>query len=362
MAAPTAIVGATALVGNDLRPVDDAAIVIRDERVISVGRRRDIPLPERAQVVDGKRLTIAPGFIDAHVHIGFFDPIEVLAGGVTQVRDLGWPPAEIFTLARRSRRADFAGPDVVAAGQILTPPGGYPTRAAWAPPGTGLEVPDRGAAEDAVDAMAAAGACVIKVALNPPAGPSFELPVLRSVVEAAHSRGLRVTAHVFGLEELHKALDAGVDELAHMLLSPEPIPDATIARMVAHDMVVVPTLAIFSGAGRRIAIENLRRFLDAGGWVVYGTDLGNAGPRPGIDPTEVNAMSEAGMTAREILLAATSAAAHALGWHATGALEQGAAADLVAFRGDAPADTRALTRVAAVWRRGRLVERSREGS
>src|SRR2546426_904373 len=73
--------------------------------------------------------TLLPGFIDCHVHLGFFQPRAVLRGGVTTVRDLGWP-------------LDVAldgGPDVLRAVQILTAPGGYPLRAGWAPKGTARE-------------------------------------------------------------------------------------------------------------------------------------------------------------------------------------------------------------------------------
>ena len=352
----TAIVGATALVGAELEPVPQSAIVIDGERIREVGPRDRVGVPPHAVTVDAAGLTIAPGFVDAHVHIGFYDPVDVLARGVTTVRDLGWPATDIFSLARASARPDFLGPTILAAGQILTAPGGYPTRAAWAPPGTGLEVPRPVDAPHAVRLMADAGACVIKVALNPPAGPSLDAATLTAIVEAAHARPLRVTGHVFGLEELHKALDAGLDELAHVLMSPEPIPQDTLERMVAQGMVMVPTMAIFNGRARDIALANLRDFLESGGTVVYGTDLGNEGPRPGIDAREVAAMAEAGMSGRDIIAAATSAAASLLGLDSIGSVTAGMAADLVAFHGDPLREPAALTRVARVWRRGTPIE------
>ena len=350
-----AIVGVTALVGRDLRPLHDATVVIEDEHVETVGPRRQVSVPEGAEVMDGVGLTLAPGFIDAHVHIGFARPHDVVAGGVTTVRDLGWPAARIFELASRSREPDFDGPTVLAAGPILTAPGGYPARAAWAPHGTALEIETEHDAASAVEDMAEAGACVIKVALNPPAGPALETSLLKAIVGAAHACALRVTAHVFGLRELDKALRAGVDELAHMLLGPDVLPMETIARMVDANMVVVPTLGIFPRSSRELAIQGLRRFLDAGGRAVYGTDLGNDGPRPGIDPVEVQALIAAGMNPAEVIAAATVTAAEILGLENSGVLQPGAVADLVAFHGDALHDYNALTRVVRVWRRGNPV-------
>jgi hypothetical protein len=98
---------------------------------------------------------------------------------------------------------------------------------------------------------------------------------------------------VFGLAELRKALATGVDELAHMLLSPEPLPDDVVDAMVDAGMTVVPTLSIFFDDAQDIAIANTRRFVEGGGRVVYGTDLGNAGPQPGIDAREISALMRA---------------------------------------------------------------------
>jgi imidazolonepropionase-like amidohydrolase len=346
------ILGATALVGDELAVVEDAAIVIGGGVIRAVGGRADIQIPAEAQVIEARGHTLIPGFIDAHVHIGFYEPSAVVAGGVTTVRDLGWPPARITPLVRASRADDFPGPTIVAAGPMLTAPGGYPARATWAPPGTELEVDSPEGARGAVASVADAGYAIVKIALNPPAGPVLDLDTLIAIVVAAHARSLKVTGHVHGLAELDKALDAGMDELAHMLTSDERIPDATIARMVAAGMVVVPTLSIFTGSPLRTAIGNLHAFKTAGGRIVYGTDLGNAGPRPGIDATEVRAMATAGMTGLDIIRAATVDAAAWLGLGTTGVIEGGRAADLVLIRGDPVRSPEVLTDVVSVWRRG----------
>ncbi|MFN2388872.1 MAG: amidohydrolase family protein [Actinomycetota bacterium] len=349
---PVAVVGATAWVGPRLSPVPDAVVVMVDGAIAAVGARAATPVPDGAVAVDAAGTTLVPGFIDAHVHIGLASPKEVVRGGVTTVRDLGWPPELIFPLVERAAAPSFEGPRVLAAGPILTAPGGYPTRAAWAPAGTGLQVASPARAEPMVERVAALGATVIKVALNPPAGPTLDLAVLSTIVAAAHDRGLKVTGHVAGVSELEKALDAGMDELAHMLMTPEGIPDALLEAMVATGMTVVPTLSIRAGGDRAIAVENLRRFVGMGGRIVYGTDLGNAGPRPGIDPLEVGALREAGLSARAVVAAATVDAAEWLGLAGAGVLEPGAPADLVALDGDLDRDPAGLTRPRLVFRGG----------
>lgn len=345
------IIGATALVGTELGATEDATVVVEDGTIRAIGTG-DIEIPSGADRIDARGCTLIPGFIDAHVHIGFYEPRDVLRGGVTTVRDLGWPPERIEHLVRASRSDEFDGPTILAAGPMLTAPGGYPTRAPWAPDGTGLEVRGPEEAERAVSSVADAGAVIVKVALNPPVGPVLSLDTLAAIVDAAHERGLKVTGHVHGLDELDKALAAGMDELAHILTSAERIPDPTIERMASTGMVVVPTLSIFSGAALEVAIANLQAFRAAGGRVVYGTDLGNEGPRPGIEPNEVRAMAQAGMPARDIIRSATVDAAAWLGLETTGAIEVGRAADLVLIEGDPVARPEALTQIRAVWRRG----------
>ena len=351
-----AISGAAALVGDQLELETDVVIVVGGPKVVAVGSTATTPIPSDAEVFDGTGLLFVPGFIDAHVHIGLSDPAEVLAGGVTSARDLAWPPDEMRRLIQVSHGKDYVGPLLLWAGPMLTAPGGYPTRAGWAPEGTGLEVASPAEARDAVQRLAAAGVDWIKVALNPLVGPTLDHWTLRAVVDAAHGHDLRVTAHIFGLDELKKALDAGVDELAHMLMSPEEIPEPVITRMVKAGVTVVPTLSIFFGEDREIAIDNLARFLDAGGQVVYGTDLGNEGPKPGIDPREIDGLSEAGLTSREIVETATTAASRWLGLADRGVIAEGYTADLVALPEGALDDPTLLTDVRLVFKQGRRVD------
>ncbi|MGH9269430.1 MAG: amidohydrolase family protein [Acidimicrobiales bacterium] len=182
-------------------------------------------------------------------------------------------------------------------------------------------------------------------------GPTLPPEVLRAVVEEAHAAGLKVTSHLGSLAELQIALDAGVDELAHGLWSDEEIPDALIHRMVAQGMVVVPTLHIHPSPTR---LRNLGRFVDARGRVVYGTDMGNLGPPPGVDPEELALMVGAGMTPLRALSAATSDAARHLALPGRGRIVPGALADLLLVEGNPLEDLSTLARPVLVMREGRV--------
>src|SRR5206468_3767305 len=131
-----------------------------------------------------------------------------------------------------------------AAGPMLTAPGGYPTRAAWAPRGTGREIQGTAEAAGTVAELAGLGAAHIKVSLNADAGPTPSDGELLAIVAEAHERELPVTAHVQGRGQAERALGAGIDELAHCPWT-ERVPDPVIEAM-AKSMRMVSTMDIHS--------------------------------------------------------------------------------------------------------------------
>lgn len=304
-----------------------------------IARVGTFPLPPGARILRGK--TVLPGFIDCHVHLKLSSPSRELAGGVTTVRDLGWSPSLLKAPPRD-------GPQVLAVGPILTAPGGYPSKAGWCPPDAALEVTP-GQAPEQVRQLARAGACAIKVALEPRAGPTLDATTLTAIVRAAHQTGLRVTAHISTLPELTKALDCGVDELAHGLFDDTLIPDATLARMRRARVAMVPTLHVGPGANR---LANAGRYHKLGGRLLFGTDLGNYGTAPGIDVTELELMVQAGLTPLQALHCATGAAAAWLGLPDRGMLAPGRRADLVLVEGNPLEDLSLLARPLEVLRAG----------
>jgi imidazolonepropionase-like amidohydrolase len=348
------------------RLVEEVFVVLDGARVAFSGTASEWEQPEPAWVVDTadeadpsrpKRPHIdeeievegfiMPGVVDRHVHMGFANPAALLAGGVTAVRDLGWPPDDIFPLAAAWDSPSFNGPLIRAVGPIFTCPGGYPSRAAWAPAGTALEV--RGAVEAAEAVwkmLGRSGVQVIKVAMNSEVGPTLSDEELVAICDAAHHRKAIVTAHVQGRGQAERALGAGVDELAHTPWT-ERLGDRLIQAMAGR-VRIVSTLDILS-YGRdtpelRIAVDNLSRFILEGGTVVYGTDLGN-GPIPSsIHVGEAWHLRRAGLTPEQVLEALTFRP-----------LAKGEPADLVALAENPLESLEALSEVMGVIRGGRFV-------
>jgi imidazolonepropionase-like amidohydrolase len=334
-ARPFALVGARVWHRGVLEP---ATIVVDEGRIVAV--EAGAAAPEGTARRDVSGLTVLPGFIDTHVHVHLSSAADILAGGVTTVRDLGSP--------REPREAAGATPlGLVLAGRILTPVGGYPTRS-WGGLGESREVAGIDDARRAVAEQLDEGATVIKVALDAAGGPLFDSHVLVALVNAAHGADVRVTAHVDHPDGLSLAMGAGVDELAHLPLY-DISPDE-MGRIAEAGVVLCPTLAIRgtdANAGRAVAA-----FREAGGTVLYGTDLGNDRTAPGIMPEEVAALRSAGLSPAEVVEAATAAAAAHLGLPDRGRIEVDAVADLVAVAGDPFADPGAYAEVRLVLASG----------
>ncbi|MFC7877451.1 amidohydrolase [Isoptericola sp. NPDC057391] len=250
--------------------------------------------------------TVLPPFTDAHVHLGLVDPAPLRARGVAAVHDLGWEPQEVAALA-----AEPGLPRVAYAGAFLTAPGGYPSDRDWAPPGAVETVADPASAVAAVDRQVSAGASFVKVALHVGAGPTPDEATLAAVVGHAHDRGRPVVAHAEGAGQAARAFEAGVDRLAHAPFS-ERLDDDLLTAMAGggatrRPMTWLSTLDIHGWGDptpeHEVALDNVRRFVAAGGRVRYGTDLGN-GPLPvGLNARELAALADSGLGRRSLLVA-----------------------------------------------------------
>lgn len=231
-------------------------------------------------------------YVDHHVHLGLVDWSLLPDGELGGVVDLGWSPA-IGDIARDLRAA---GLRVDVAGGFLTAPGGYPSDRPWAPRGSTAFVAEPDDADAAVAAQRELGATVVKVTLNRDAGPVPDLATLEAVVRAAD--GLPVVAHVQGAGMLELALAAGVATIAHAPWT-HHLDDAVIAECVEAGQGWISTLDIHgfgsTSPDQERALDNLGRFHQAGGRVLYGTDLGN-GPLPaGLNHRELDLLGRAGL-------------------------------------------------------------------
>jgi len=189
-----------------------------------------------------------------------------------------------------------------------------------------------------------------------------------AIVEEAHRRGTLVSVHVTISSDLAKALDAGVDDVAHMVVpgaGPDELPDDLIGRMVEAGVYWEPTLELWQGVSSvnpvdydRKAMDNLRRFVAAGGQVALGTDYAGYTTefQLGMPMKEIGWMQEAGMTPMQVIVSGTRHAAHVCNLERElGTLAVGKIADVLVVDGDPLEDTHALANVRLVLHSGDII-------
>lgn len=371
------VLNGTIIDGTGADPFPDGYVVVLDGRISSIGRGQP-EIPAGATVVDARGGTIMPGLIDTHVHVTRsivprnhsgslgVDPgglLPWLTAGFTTLRDVGtapvaFPAVKLFVDGQG--RVNQA-PRLIWAGPMVTTLGGYP----FTVPRYALVGEEVGSADEArqvVTRLADGGAGVIKLGLEKgyyadEGWPIMQLEVVKAVAETAHSRGLRVTAHVTSVDELRLALEGGVDDLAHAPL--EPIPDAIVQEMIEKGIGIATTATVWGGPGASTeAAANAKRYADAGGIVSIATDFGCCDQAPGLQPYlyEMEFLRSAGMTPMQLLVAATRNGAVLSNLaDDLGTIELGKIADLIVVNGDPLEDIAALKDVAAVILEGRLV-------
>ena len=163
-----------------------------------------------------------------------------------------------------------------------------------------------------------------------------------------------------------RALDAGVDEIAHMVV--DGLSEDLILRMVETGTRWIPTIELWQGVSRNYsaaanygiwAIKNLALFVEAGGEVALGTDYAGASNVDfdrGMPIHEIGWMHEAGMTPTQIIVAATLNGARSCDMESElGTLEAGKLADVLVVDGNPLVDIQALTKVHMVLRDGKFI-------
>jgi hypothetical protein len=105
--------------------INSGDIVIRDNRIVGVGRRGQVPIPNGARIIDVSGKTIMPGLVDIHAHtwvawglhrnqVSQF--LAQLAYGVTTQRDPQTSSEDIVSYSDLMEVGDFIGPRLFSTG------------------------------------------------------------------------------------------------------------------------------------------------------------------------------------------------------------------------------------------------------
>jgi len=124
-----AFINARIITMNGKEVIEGGTIVVRNNRIESVGSAEEITIPDNAFVVDAAGHTIMPGLVDAHAHIGNFreglspnqqwEYFANLGYGVTTAHDPSSNTEMIFSQSEMVRAGNMIGPRIYSTGRIL---------------------------------------------------------------------------------------------------------------------------------------------------------------------------------------------------------------------------------------------------
>jgi imidazolonepropionase-like amidohydrolase len=381
-----ALTGAQLIDATGRPPVADATVIVRDGRIAAVGTRASTAIPPGMRAIDLKGATIAPGLWDMHAHAANIEWLPAyLAAGVTTFRDMGGELPYLTAIRDTVGNGLGLGPRVLLAGLVDgDDPGGFGNVIA----GT----PEQGRA--IVERYKAAGFNQMKLytVLQP--------DVVSAIIARAHELGMTVTGHIPTSLGLTKAVEAGMDHVAHLPINGDPQSPqtrATIEMLARRKTVLDPTLpwnellghapetalesfepgfahappallanyrsvrnATDAATAKRRVRESetmVKALFDAGVPIVAGTD----GALPGFSLLRsIEMYVEAGMTPMQAIESATRVPAASMGLaKESGTIEVGKRADLIVLNADPLTNIANIRQLRFVVANGRVLEPAR---
>jgi imidazolonepropionase-like amidohydrolase len=385
------IKGARIIDGAGNPPQDGCSVLVRDDRIHSIGPAvgvEDVPRGEQVKVLDATGKVLMPGLIDVHCHmtygesrteeeIDLYTPPEirtllaarnvtkVLRAGVTSISQPGGSYYIGVGIREGIKRGLIHGPRMTSAGRYLTTSNGLTD---WYPDSVGVPAGNIGTLTNTVDEMrneirhqVKNGVDLIKLADSPYGDyQAFATDEMKAVADLTHQLRKKVTIHARGSAEVGAAVEAGFDWIMHGNV----MTDEVIEKLAESQIPLVPTLLLLAnmtdfadvakvpahqadGVKRMLdkTADSLHRAHEAGVKFAMGTDSGFAVTAYGEWHARELLLLQvfAGLSPLEAIQAGTSHGAPMVNLEGqVGVVAPGMLADLIVVNGDPSRDLQVL--------------------
>jgi imidazolonepropionase-like amidohydrolase len=392
-AAAVVLSGGTVIDGYGNPPIANGVVVIDGDRILAVGGRDSVAVPEGAEIISTEGMTVLPGLWDMQVER------QLLEAGVTSARDGASPLEAAITVRSRIRERQIPGPTLYVSGPVL--------RKQVTPGAETWQWAVNGAADVTAKVKHLDDSGVDYLLLGEV--DSWTPEELAALIAEARLRGLPVHAYAERFADVERGTELQFDgflgtgaatanfpesvtlalqqrlasttarplawtpaisavlNLESLRANPEPLDDPraieALPPLVAAD--ILGSLRDLDGvdfempaAKAQTACARLRQLQDARVTLLVGSDAGAAGHlHTRATWQEIDFwVRECGIPALRAIQAATHDAATAQGvGHESGSLAPGKIADVIAVRGDVLRTPALLQSVDIIIQRGRRV-------
>jgi len=389
-ASDLALIHAKIYASPDEPPIEDGTILVHSGYIRAVGPSEKMKRPRASRamtVLDCHGFVVTAGFWNSHVHIltpGLLHAEKLSSDQIaSQLQEMltRWGFTTVFDIAsvlentnvirRRIESGEVKGPRILTVGEPFWMKGGTPIYVRGFLESNHINIPEVESTTQATERVRQQihdGADGIKIFANSIEQDgilTMPLDLARAIVAEAHRGGKPVFAHVSNNQGIEVAVQSGVDILAHTTPADDVWSPAFAQRLSAAHMTLTPTLTLWEveykgsdpeelkkGMGK--AAQQLEAFSEAGGQVLFGTDVGYIEQFDTSD--EFAWMSRAGMNFHQILASLTTNPAMRFGCAShSGLIAKGMDADLVVLDSDPAKDATAFSKVHQVIRGGKLI-------
>ncbi|KVX03718.1 metal-dependent hydrolase family protein [Shewanella frigidimarina] len=362
------------------KSVNDAAIIIADNKIIKVTTAASITNKADYSLIDLKGKTLVPGVMDMHVHLSFDaednflesmnysvprqtvkavkNAQKTLLAGFTTVRDLGASGYSVIATRDGIDAGDIPGPRIWAVGHAIGITGGHCDDNFPAPE---AHAKAQGVADGPWEVRTKVrenikyGANAIKVCATggvfskgtQVGAQQMTYEELKFAADEAHMRGLVIAAHAHGTSGIKDAIRAGIDSIEHCsFMDDEAIKMAIKAGTYLSCDIYNTEYTLAFGAANGVPEANInkekqvsqaqrdsfRKAVKAGAKMVFGSD---AAIYPhGDNGKQFSRMVTFGMTPMQALQAATINSAALIKQDNLGQIKAGFMADIIAVDGN----------------------------
>src|SRR5882757_1706558 len=236
----TAFEGARLIVGDGRAPIENATIVVDGAKIVQADPAATVKAPTGATRVNLAGKTVMPMILDTHIHISqtrdaiIRDLKQRAYYGISAVQSMGTNKFDVLPI--RNETIPGAARFLSAGRGITRPEPGRDNTPYW----INTEAEGRAAVRE----LAAQKVDIVKIWVDDRNGmfPKLTPALYGAIIDEAHKSGLRVTAHIFTLEDAKGLLRANVDAFAHSVRDRD-VDDEFMTLVKQHpNLVVNPNL------------------------------------------------------------------------------------------------------------------------